>query len=1148
MKPISSPIGDMRDSYEVVVIGSGYGGGISASRLARAGRTVCLLERGREILVGNYPNVPGEAIAQMQFHTPDGHIGSRLGLYDIHVNEQQNVVVGCGLGGTSLINANVALEPEPEVFDLACWPTEIRTDKDRLREGYERAREMLKPTPYPKHYPRLPKLEAHEKSAEALQQPFYRPPINVTFETPANGVNHVGVEQQACTNCGDCVSGCNYGAKNTTLMNYLPDAWNHGAEIFCQAEVRYLEKAPNGEGWIVHFQYLEVGRERFDAPTLFVKAKIVVLSAGTLGSNTIMLRSKQKGLAVSDRVGKDFSGNGDILGFGYDCSQTINGIGFGHHKPGEIPPVGPCITSIIDMRHGDDWRQRMVIEEGSIPGAISPFLASSFALAAGAIGQDTEHGIIDQLKAHERAAESFLLGPYHGAVNNTQTYLIMSHDDGKGQAELNDQGHMIIRWPDVGEEENFIIGNAHLKQATAALGGEYVENPIWTPLFKHSLISVHPLGGCNMGADASQGVVNHKGQVFTGVEAEVHKDLYISDGSVVPTSLAVNPLLTISAITERCCRLMTEDRGWSIDYTLPSAPTRQHRQPKLGIRFTETMKGYFSTQAQTGDDLETYRVAAKMAQAAHSAMEFTLTIFTHDLQQMLDSDDHTAKISGTVICPALSTKPMAVSKGVFNLFERMPSPPDTRHMIYSMQLTSEEGKKFFFKGYKLVKDDPNVLDIWPDTSTLYVSVFEGDNDSQPLIGKGILHIKPTDFAKQMTTMEVTHATSYGQKLEAMAQFGKFFAGVLWESYGGIFYNPDWVKSQAKSKAPRKKRPLRLGAPEVYGITTTDNVNLRLTRYQGGTKGPVMLVHGLGVGSTIFSTDMIKTNLLEYLYVHEYDVWLLDFRVSILLPAAQQQSNGDQIANYDYPAAIAKIREITGADSIQAVVHCYGATTFFMSMLAGLEHVRSIACSQIATNIKVAPITSLKTGLHLPGVIERLGVESLTAKVAADGGSWLDKLYDKALSIYALKEAQGICNNDSCHRITFMYASLYRHETLNDLLHENLDELFAEANIETFEHLALMVRKGEVVNAKGENTYLPHLQRLNLPILFISGAQNICYLPESTEITYNLLRERFDPKQYSREVIPGYGHIDCIFGRNAAKDVFPFILTHLEKTA
>ncbi|SUX53596.1 alpha/beta hydrolase [Chromobacterium vaccinii] len=118
--------------------------------------------------------------------------------------------------------------------------------------------------------------------------------------------------------------------------------------------------------------------------------------------------------------------------------------------------------------------------------------------------------------------------------------------------------------------------------------------------------------------------------------------------------------------------------------------------------------------------------------------------------------------------------------------------------------------------------------------------------------------------------------------------------------------------------------------------TDDGVNLRLTRYNGGGKGPVMLVHGLGVGSNIFSTDTISTNLLEYLYQHGYDVWLLDFRVSILLEASQQQWDGDQVARYDYPAAIRRIREATGAADVQCVVHCYGATTFFMSMLAGLE--------------------------------------------------------------------------------------------------------------------------------------------------------------------------------------------------------------------
>ncbi len=151
-------------------------------------------------------------------------------------------------------------------------------------------------------------------------------------------------------------------------------------------------------------------------------------------------------------------------------------------------------------------------------------------------------------------------------------------------------------------------------------------------------------------------------------------------------------------------------------------------------------------------------------------------------------------------------------------------------------------------------------------------------------------------------------------------------------------------------------------------------------------------------------------------------------------------------------------------------------------------------------------------------------------------------------MYALTQAQGFCNNPVCHRITFLYSSLHRHVTLNKLLHDNLHELFGVANIDAFEHLALMMRKNAVVSATGEDIYMPHFDRLNLPICFIHGEKNDCYLPKSTETTYNILREKYDPNQYSRHVIPGYGHIDCIYGRDAVDDVYPHILDHLEKTA
>jgi len=94
-----------------------------------------------------------------------------------------------------------------------------------------------------------------------------------------------------------------------------------------------------------------------------------------------------------------------------------------------------------------------------------------------------------------------------------------------------------------------------LIDATKALGGTFVKNPIWAREFGHDLVTVHPLGGCVMASDAQHGVVNHKGQVFSGANGTaVHAGLYVSDGSVVPRPLGVNPLLTISALAERCCK------------------------------------------------------------------------------------------------------------------------------------------------------------------------------------------------------------------------------------------------------------------------------------------------------------------------------------------------------------------------------------------------------------------------------------------------------------------------------------------------------------------------------------------------------------------------------------------------------------------
>jgi cholesterol oxidase len=589
----------------------------------------------------------------MQTHLPDGsHVGDRTGLYDLHCNQQLNVMVGCGLGGTSQLNANVSLEVDPRVFDNSRWPAEVVRDLPTLvQQGYERAREMLKPTPYPvgePHpdpkvgtWPALPKLNALEASFKALANPigkFYRPPINVTFE---DKVNHAGVEQKACTLCGDCCSGCNYGAKNTIIMNYLPDAVNHGAEIFTRTDVRFVERV-DGK-WLVHYQLLDSGREKFDAPTLIVSADIVFISAGTLGSTEILLRSRANGLTASDALGQRLTGNGDVLAFGYNGDRVINGIGFGHKPPSIMEPVGPCITGIIDLRATPVMTDGMVIEEGSIPGALGQTMPPALADASVIGGKEEQPGLLERERQVLREQESLIAGPYHGAVHNTQTYLIMSHDNGNGRMYL-DNDALRVDWPGVGTEPIFAKANENLFEAGKALGGRFVRDPLWTRLFGDQLMTVHPLGGCVMGADATQGVVNHKGQVFSDVSGTaVYEDLYVSDGAVIPVSLGVNPLLTISAMAERSCAIAAADRGWTIDYTLPSVPRAVPPPLKAGMQFTETMSGFFSLQPTTD-----YAAGAAQGMADGSTMSFTVAVMSDDLTAMLTQPAHLGSIVGTL--------------------------------------------------------------------------------------------------------------------------------------------------------------------------------------------------------------------------------------------------------------------------------------------------------------------------------------------------------------------------------------------------------------------------------------------------------------------------------------------------------------------
>jgi cholesterol oxidase len=788
---ISLPVEQLEPHYQVVVVGSGYGAAIAACRLAQAGARVCVLERGREVRPGSFPDTLPELARETQIDTPREHIGPAAGLYDFRVNDHINVFLGCGLGGTSLVNANVSIRPEGRVLLDEHWPAELRADASHgLEAGFRRAHHMLGANPLPAQFHGLRKTAAHKTSAQALERPFLIPDLNVSFQ---DGNNAAGFPQRACTMCGDCVTGCNHFAKNTVLMNYLPLARQHGARIFTQISVRRLERVDTH--WLVHFDLTDAGRERFKRSSMFVRADLVFLGAGALGSAEILLRSAEHGLPLSDQVGRRFSGNGDVLGFAYNCDRPINGIGFGARPRGSGEDVGPCITGLIDGRDPKAALEKgQILEEGAIPGSLASVLPKALGLTAAFVGRDTDRGLGDWLREKLRQLASALGGASLGAVQNTQTFLIMTHDDSGGVMRLQ-KDRLRIEWPGAGDQQAFLEADRDQLRATRALGGRYLKNPLWTRRLGKRLTTVHPLGGCVMGSDARGAVVNHKGQVFSGAEGtRAYDNLYVSDGSVIPRSVGVNPLLTISAVAERCSQLLVEDHGHRWTGATPGPQPAPAPPPAVGLLFTETMVGFFSRGVKdaprvhqtspataTAANYSDYWRAHEQGRTQDSSFRFVLTIVAEDARSFLDLPDHPARMVGTVEAPGLPDGPFTVLGGSFNLFVDALEGGGARRMHYRMQLADRKGKIYAFEGFKDIRDDRG-LDLWSDTTTLYITLYDGPSNGHPVYGQGILVIKPRDFLDQLRTTQVVRAASRAQGLRFLAAFFGLFLGKLADTY------------------------------------------------------------------------------------------------------------------------------------------------------------------------------------------------------------------------------------------------------------------------------------------------------------------------------------------------------------------------------
>lgn len=876
---------DVDTASTAIVVGSGFGGAVTACRLAQAGLKVLLIERGRRYEAGDFPSLPPDSALLPDLRRWTWK--SSQGLWDIVDLEEIVSVQAAGYGGGSLIYANVHLRPPDHVFDDK-WPAVYR-NRACLEPFYKLAASMLDVAPIDKHatlFPRLIKTDQMRRAIDQLgrHDAFFLPPLAVTYRAQTNA--H-GRQQKACTGCGACCTGCPETAKNTLDFNYLAVAETHGTRVATQCEVTKITQL-HPEGWQVDcIDHLTARRRRFSAPYLF-------LCAGSVHSTRLLAsaRLNRRSSAVKSRVGVGYFPGGDSIGVAYETTEP------------QYPSFGPAITTstvnwnpgsdasffllqeggyapalerLIGMLRAPAWvgRNRVTrIGKATLPASkISPPLQpppedpkplvlvsfvddvlnaignGDFATVASEALRRGWSSFLDELKEPlllppivgrtiDLSIDAWLqrfwltkwLGTRGGLAQGLTWFskLLIRHAFGDSEtiarralgaivssANLSsaEVAKRILGYEDCGAKHRVMMlamgrdaasgalhydgrrdrmiadlnlfglaaGYAAEEQLMADLagvfGGELRTNPAWSFLGKP--ITVHNQGGCGMSDDPSLGVTDPDGQVHGCA------GLYVADGSILCSSVGVNPSATITAIAERNAlafiqKLKKDDHWpdndssagardyqrqraqadtwakaathWALRPPSPTTPVTSANEP-LGIQFKEVMQGYYQPGVRQPGTEAGYR-AAETNGRPQFPVRLNLDASVANLARFFEDDYHRMEIGGTITLrlPDASTEKTFPVCGTLELFvpprkrygishnnkARLaaqnhfatrpyrtlvgnPSRGEDRRMNYELTFTDHLSRPFHLSGYKRIKDDPG-FDAWRDTSSLFITL------------------------------------------------------------------------------------------------------------------------------------------------------------------------------------------------------------------------------------------------------------------------------------------------------------------------------------------------------------------------------------------------------------------------------------------
>ena len=541
------------DRFHVVVVGSGFGGAVTAYRLAKGGRRVLVLERGQPYPPGSFARTPPQM--RRAFWDPAGELH---GLFEVWRFSDLDMVVSSGLGGGSLIYANVMIPKDEETFvreDLDAggrehWPI----GWPELECHYDNVRMMQAPQRFPSDvepYASSGKTVAIERAADVLGLDAERPELAVLFAAPGDAAPIPGapvsndnlhhLPRTTCRLCGECDLGCNFGAKNTLDYTYLTEAQRAGADLRTCSEVRTIQPAEREpRGYLIGYrQHLEARNghrsDLLDPRTdreRTVYGERVVLAAGAVGTPRLLLMNRAFLPGLSPATGKRVCANGDALAMIRDADRPLD------------PSHGPVITASIQVRDGDSASGRAYeIQDGGAP-VLADWLWESLDLPK--VPWRMRRTILRQLRGALVGRRDTNLSAELAEVFGDRSARLMpllghGRDVPNGRYVL-DGKRFDLEWSSDPSEDYYRGLEARFEEVAKALGGKMLKSP-WHRLNRS--ITIHPLGGAVMAAEPRHGVVNPRGEVFG------FPGLYVADGAAMPGPVGVNPSFTIAAFADR---------------------------------------------------------------------------------------------------------------------------------------------------------------------------------------------------------------------------------------------------------------------------------------------------------------------------------------------------------------------------------------------------------------------------------------------------------------------------------------------------------------------------------------------------------------------------------------------------------------------